>query len=171
MDHVQLLALITATLTAAGVFLVRVFGEPKERMRHIQKIEEIEAKSAAARERAHQNLISSWERRAETLEARQALLDAANQSLRNRIDELERQVARAGNIHVADLATIANLREELDRYMARCEAHELDLDKRNRQIADLEARVAELEAILGECAMSHDCPVKAAKPARKKGAK
>ena len=168
-DHAALLALITGILGALSLFAVKIWGEPEKRMSHLQKLEEIEVRAESARAKAHDRLSAAWERRAETLETRQALLDSANQSLRARIDELERQVARAGSIHIADLATIANLREELDRYMARCEAHEVDLAKRDRKIADLEARVAELEAALQGCPVGPSCKKKAS--AKKKGAK
>lgn len=173
MDHVALLTLITGILGALALFATRVFGEPNKRMEHLQRIEEIEARSEAARAKAHDRLVASWERRAETLETRQALLDAANQSLRARIDELERQVARAGNVHVADLATIANLREELDQYVARCTAHEVELAVRDRRIADLEARVAELEEALrdGPSSRAWAAKLKPAASAKKKGGK
>lgn len=171
-DHTALLALITGVLGALSVFAVRVWGAPERRMQHAEALEKIEAAMEAKRSKAQERLVASWERRAETLETRQALLDAANQSLRARIDELEKQVAKAGSIHVADLATIANLRDELDRYMARCEAHELDLAKRNQQIADLEARVAELEAALRDVGAACKAkPGAKAKSAKKKGAK
>jgi DNA repair exonuclease SbcCD ATPase subunit len=171
-DHTALLALITGVLGALSVFAVRVWGAPERRMKHHEALEKIAADMEAKRGAAQERLISSWERRAEKLETKQTLLDDANQSLRARIDELEKQVARAGSIHVADLATIANLREELDRYMARCEAHEIDLAKRNRQIADLEARVAELEAALSGCPVGPACKAaKKAVSAKKKGGK
>ena len=144
MDHTAWLQIITGVLASLTTAILAIWGSPKMRL----AIEKLRIQAATKHDESTERLIASWERRAETLETRQALLDAANQELRSRIVELERLVSKAGNVHVADLATIANLREELDQYVARCEAEELDLAKRDQQIADLEARVAELEAAL-----------------------
>ena len=144
MDHTAWLQIITGVLASLTTAILAIWGSPKMRL----AIEKLRIQAATKHDESIERLIASWERRAETLETRQALLDADNQELRSRIVELERQVFKAGNVHVADLASIANLREELYQYVARCEAHELDLAKRDQQIADLEARVAELEAAL-----------------------
>lgn len=148
MDHVALLALITGALTAAGVFLVRVFGEPDKRMAHQEALEAIEAKASAAREKAQARLVESWERRAGDLEerlnrqdTRQALLESANAALRSRVEVLEQQLREAGLLHTADLATIANLRHELEQ------ARE-ELAAAREEIAELLARVGELDALL-----------------------
>lgn len=165
MDHVALLALITGALTAAGVFLVRVFGEPDKRMAHQEALEAIEAKAAAAREKAQARLVESWERRAADLEerlnrqdARQALLESANAALRARVEALEQQLREAGLLHTADLATIASLRHELEQ------ARE-ELAAAREEIAELLARVGELDALL------HKRTDGAKATAAKKGAK
>jgi chromosome segregation ATPase len=166
MDHTAWLQVITGILASLTTAILAIWGSPKMRL----AIEKLRIQAATKHDASTDRLIASWERRAETLETRQALLDAANQELRSRIVELERQVSKAGNVHVADLATIANLREELDQYVARCEAHELDLAERDRKIADLEARVAELEAALSGCPVGPSCKKKAVS-AKKKGGK
>lgn len=155
MDHVALLALITGALTAAGVFLVRVFGEPDKRMAHLEALEALEAKAECAREKAHSRLVASWERRAADLEerlnrqdTRQALLESANAALRARVEVLEGQLKEAGILHNADLATIANLRQELDAQATEILHLRDEKAERTSRIAALEARVAELEAAL-----------------------
>lgn len=166
MDHNTWLTLIAGVLVALSGAIIAIWGDPGKRMAHEEALGTIEARAEESRARIEakaaesrakieakhheslERLVASWERRAETLETRQAALDAANQSLRDRIDELERQVSKAGNVHVADLATIANLREELDAHVAELEGTREALAARDLRIADLESRVAELEDAL-----------------------
>lgn len=167
MDHTAILQLAGGLLSLLSAFVLGIWGAPKARMAHARALEKIRGSST-------ERLIASWEHRAETLEARQKELDEANASFRARVEALERQLRKADAVHVADLATAANLREELDRYMARCEAHEISLAERDQKIADLEARVAELEASLRGCPVGPSCKPKAttkAVSAKKKGKK
>ena len=144
MDHTAWLQIITGVLASLTTAILAIWGSPKMRL----AIEKLRIQAATKHDESTERLIASWERRAESLETRQALLDADNQELRSRIVELERQVSKAGNVHVADLVTIANLRQELDAQATEILHLRDEKAERTSRIAALEARVAELEAAL-----------------------
>lgn len=139
----------------------KVRGEPKDRMAHQLTADQQEHQQALDRE-------ARLERRIEALESRldtqanllaeqgrlQGQLSGENETLRARVTALEAQLTEAGLAHVADLATISNLRADL-------EAAKSLLSARDRRIEELEARVSELEEALAK-------PVKVKAAAKKK---
>mgnify|MGYP001380000569 CR=1 FL=1 len=144
MDHTAWLQIITGVLASLTTAILAIWGSPKMRL----AIEKLRIQAATKHDESTERLIASWERRAETLEARQSLLDGANQGLRLRVEALEQQLREAGLIHTADLATIANLRQELDAQATEILHLRDEKAERTSRIAALEARVAELEAAL-----------------------
>ena len=85
--------------------------------------------------------------------------------LQERVSHLEQQLRDAGLVHTADLATISNLREELDSHVLELVQTREALAERDERIAALEARVAELEEALRDTPASKT----KAKAAKKKG--
>lgn len=168
-----ILTVAAGFFAALGGFAVTVWGRPEERMRHEQQLETIEstaqvqiaevgarASSAAVTALAQrceameqqlatvQQLLSQQVQRTDLLGSTNTKLTERIERLRGRVSHLEQQLQEAGLVHTADLATISNLRAELDAHVAELTETRRALSERDSRIAALEARVAELEEAL-----------------------
>ncbi len=149
-----------ALFTAAGGFAVTVWGKPAERMKHQERLQQIESRAAEAAVKALDARAAALDQRLDNLQAeakqqstKLALMESTNRSLLEKIDRLKSRVISLEAQADQDAMTIADLQRQL------AEAR-----------SELSAAQASLEEWAARCGA---CPQSSskAKPASKKGGK
>lgn len=151
-------ALAGALFTAAGGFAVAVWGKPQERMKHAERLQQIESRAAEAAVKALDARAAALDQRLDNLQAeakqqstKLALMESTNRSLLEKIDRLKSRVTSLEAKAATDATTIADLQRQLEEARA--------------ELATAQASLEEWAARCGACPqqLQSKPPAKAAK--------
>ena len=149
--------------TAAGGFAVTVWGKPAERMKHAERLQQIEARAAEAAVAALEGRAVALESRLDSLQAEDrqqatklALLESTNRSLLEKIDLLKSRVTSLEAQADQDAETIAKLQSELAEARSQLSAAQASLEEWAARCCSVCKAKPKKEAAPG----AQTCPIK-----------